>query len=124
MGGISMTLEEAIEHCEEKACGSSECALEHKQLAEWLKELQALKRNNSSIEEKFDINSLQPGSKVLVRFTSHERWKIDFFCFLDTYKMAHCSIDYYKKCIPYNDETKHLVGTKEDCPKYYKWWEE
>lgn len=35
-----MTLEEAIEHCEEVAkitCG--ECAKEHLQLAEWLKEL-------------------------------------------------------------------------------------
>ena len=34
-----MTLDEAIEHCEEKAkCGDS-CGMEHKQLAEWLKEL-------------------------------------------------------------------------------------
>lgn len=35
-----MTLEEAIEHCEEVAkitCG--ECANEHLQLAEWLREL-------------------------------------------------------------------------------------
>ena len=35
-----MTLEEAITHCQEKSCGDSECALEHKQLAEWLRELQ------------------------------------------------------------------------------------
>lgn len=35
-----MTLEEAIMHCQEKSCGNSECALEHKQLAEWLRELQ------------------------------------------------------------------------------------
>lgn len=33
-----MTLEEAIIHCEEKA-DCSECGKEHKQLAEWLKEL-------------------------------------------------------------------------------------
>lgn len=26
-------------------------------------------------------------------------------------------------CIPYNDETKHLVDTTEDCSEYYKWWE-
>ena len=45
VGGIGMTLEEATKHCEEKACGNSECALEHKQLAEWLKELQALRKN-------------------------------------------------------------------------------
>ena len=33
-----MTLDEAIEHCEEKAqCGTA-CGMEHRQLAEWLKE--------------------------------------------------------------------------------------
>jgi len=35
-----MTLDEAIEHCKEKALGKSECANEHKQLAEWLERLQ------------------------------------------------------------------------------------
>jgi len=36
-----MTLDEAIQHCEEKArCGDA-CGLEHKQLAEWLKELKS-----------------------------------------------------------------------------------
>ena len=54
-----MTLEEAIEHCEEKACGSRECAKEHRQLAEWLKELQALKTNNinncKEIEERYPL---------------------------------------------------------------------
>ena len=38
-----MTIEEAIKHCEENVCDNSECSLEHKQLAEWLKELQELK---------------------------------------------------------------------------------
>lgn len=35
-----MTLEEAIIHCKEKACDNTQCALEHRQLAEWLEELQ------------------------------------------------------------------------------------
>ena len=43
-----MTLEEAIEHCEQKACEHSKCAEEHKQLAEWLKELQVLRRNSNA----------------------------------------------------------------------------
>lgn len=47
-----MTLEEAIIHCKEKACGNTQCALEHRQLAEWLKELQSLRKNNNSIEER------------------------------------------------------------------------
>ena len=38
-----MTLEEAIKHCEQQSCEHSKCAEEHKQLAEWLKELQTLK---------------------------------------------------------------------------------
>lgn len=37
-----MTLLEAIEHCEEKSCGNTACAQEHKQLAEWLNELKEL----------------------------------------------------------------------------------
>ena len=29
---------------------------------------------------------------------------------------------HYKMCIPYNDETKHLVGTNEEAPEYYRQW--
>ena len=39
-----MTLKEAIMHCQEKSCGNSECALEHKQLAGWLTELKELRK--------------------------------------------------------------------------------
>jgi hypothetical protein len=35
-----MTLDEAIQHCEEKSCGNSQCNQEHKQLADWLRKLQ------------------------------------------------------------------------------------
>ena len=42
---IAMTLEEAIIHCKEKACDNTQCALEHKQLAEWLQELQQYRKN-------------------------------------------------------------------------------
>jgi len=40
-----MTLEEAIIHCKEKSCGNTQCALEHRQLAEWLQELQEYRKN-------------------------------------------------------------------------------
>jgi hypothetical protein len=40
-----MTLEEAIAHCEERAkADCTECAKEHRQLAEWLKELKDLRK--------------------------------------------------------------------------------
>ena len=25
-------------------------------------------------------------------------------------------------CIPYNDDTKYLVGTNEEAPEYYRYW--
>lgn len=38
-----MTLDEAIKHCEEvyQECKNRECAEDHKQLADWLKQLKA-----------------------------------------------------------------------------------
>ena len=30
----------------------------------------------------------------------------------------------YGWCIPYNDETKHLVGTTDEAPEFYKYWED
>ncbi len=34
-----MTINEAIEHAEEIACGNDQCAKDHAQLADWLREL-------------------------------------------------------------------------------------
>lgn len=42
-----MTLDEAVLHCEQKSCGNTQCNQEHKQLAEWLKELQLLKKEKA-----------------------------------------------------------------------------
>lgn len=41
-----MTLEEAIEHCEEVAKMCNDWGDEHKQLREWLKELKELRNTN------------------------------------------------------------------------------
>ena len=73
-------------------------------------------------KEKFDVNTLQPFDKVLVRDYLNECWNVDVFGFiLNNY--IRCTTT-WRYCIPYNEETKHLVGTKEDCPEYYKWWKE
>lgn len=34
-----MTLDEAIEHAEERACGNDQCAKDYAQLSDWLREL-------------------------------------------------------------------------------------
>ena len=75
--------------------------------------------------EKFDVNTLQPFDKVLTRCDDSEKWGIDLFGYFDNLYKGVCCLDaYLQMCIPYNDETKHLVGTTNDCPDYYKWWEE
>ena len=75
--------------------------------------------------EKFDPNTLQPFDKVLVRDSPLSKWRPDFFGFLVQYeKYIICASSFWYQCIPYNEETKHLLGTKDDCPEYYKWWEE
>lgn len=75
--------------------------------------------------EKFDPKTLQPFDKVLVR-DDDCYWIADLFSHIDEGINGgiFCSCFRWKQCIPYNEETKHLVGTKEDCPEFYKWWEE
>lgn len=77
--------------------------------------------------EKFDINTLQPFDKVLVRDDRKDIWGACLFShpgnnLSDGWFV--CDNTYWHYIIPYNDDTKHLVGTREDCPEYYKWWEE
>ena len=75
--------------------------------------------------EKFDVNTLQPFDKVLTRCDDSDKWGIDLFGYFDNLYKGVCCLDaYLQMCIPYNEETKHLVGTTNDCPDYYKWWKE
>lgn len=82
-------------------------------------------RDKSRVE-KFDPNTLQPYGKVLAKDGFSSKWTCTFFSHIDNTASfpIYCSGGYFKVCIPYNEETKHLVGTKEDCPEFYKWWEE
>ena len=77
-------------------------------------------------KEKFDPKTLQPFDKVLVRDVYKGCWACTLFSHIDNDVSfpVYCSSDCFATCIPYNDETKHLLGTKEECPEYYKWWEE
>ena len=70
-----------------------------------------------NIFKKFDVNSLKPFDKVLVRDYSNESWKLDFYSHrvIKGGHMYHaCIINGWKQCIPYNEETKHLLGKTSD----------
>ena len=72
--------------------------------------------------ERFDPKTFQPFDKILVR-NEDRMWYIDFFVCFDEQKCVNCISDRWDYCIPYNEDTKYLLCTKEDCPNYYKWWE-
>ena len=74
-------------------------------------------------KERFDPKTLQPFDKVLVRDSRSDTWKCQFFSHIlkdDDYPYActHCN---YGCCIPYNNDTKYLVGTTEGAPNFYKY---
>ena len=77
--------------------------------------------------EKFDPKTLQPFDKVLARDSLSNNWMADFFEKIEENNIHYnvtCVTCLWMQCIPYNEETKHLLGTREDCPEYYKWWKE
>lgn len=75
---------------------------------------------------KFDPKSLQPFDKVLTRNKYDQTWRCSFFSHYNKYleEPFVCAIFSCKHCIPYNDETKHLVGTTDEAPEYYRYWED
>lgn len=78
----------------------------------------------STFKNKFDITTLNHFDKVIVRDYDSDEWSCNFYSHYSkegVYRYM-CSGNGYIQCIPYNDETKHLVSTKQECPEYYKNW--
>ena len=81
-------------------------------------------------KEKFDPKTLNPFDRVLVRIDDD-----DVYCWFADFVSAP-TIEKYdllpsvmsnkdaNMIIPYNDDTKHLVGTTEEAPEYYRYWED
>lgn len=77
-------------------------------------------------KSKFDPKTLKPFDKVLARYNSDDMWKVDFYSHKGVSKTYpyRCIGSPYTYCIPYNDDTKHLVGTTDEAPEYYRYWED
>ena len=78
---------------------------------------------------KFDPKTLKAFDKVIIKNIGYP-WKCDIFSYYRERGkksiVCYCmSEDYiYDKCIPYNEETKHLVGTTKEAPEFYRYWED
>ena len=77
------------------------------------------------VPKKFDITTLKPFDKVLVRDNSSGRWDITFYELYDNtnscYPHRTLGGNIYKYCIPY-EGNEHLLGKTDDCKDFYKNW--
>ncbi len=75
-------------------------------------------------KDKFDPRTLKPFDKVLIWHCASECWSCEVFSHLTGKYTCNCIYGCYTRCMPYNDETKHLVGTADEAPEYYRYWED
>jgi hypothetical protein len=80
---------------------------------------------NTSDIEKFDVKTLQPFDKVVVRNVD-STWTPHFFSYCIDSTQVSCIGDngWYTMCVPYNGETRNLIGTTDIAPEKYLWWGE
>lgn len=75
-------------------------------------------------KERFDPKTLKAFDRILGRHRQSHIWHTDFFSFCRDNNICTVGNGYYDVAIPYNDETKHLIGTTDEAPEFYKYWEE
>ena len=81
------------------------------------------------IKPKFNPKTLRPFDKVLIRRSSENSnvWFPDFVSDppndTNNKTLCMCVMADIAMVIPYNDETKHLLGTSDEAPEYYRYWE-
>ena len=81
-------------------------------------------------KDKFDPKTLKPFDRILAASMVDGRWVCDFFSHIgksirDNDRLyVGTGFGAYDRMIPYNEDTKHLVGTTEEAPEYYRYWED
>lgn len=77
-------------------------------------------------KEKFDPKTLKPFDKVLVRNDGSEMWRCNFFSHISKLVRYHYYVieNCYRYCIPFNNDTIHIAGTRKEAPEYYRHWED
>ena len=104
-----------------------ECTLfPSKEQRDWSK-FKPLKPKLNVKKPKFDPKTLKPFDKVLVKYLEDDYWTCDLFSNITKEGESHpclCISGVYDYCIPYNDDTKHLLAMNEEVPEFYRYWED
>ena len=73
---------------------------------------------------KFDPRTLKPFDKIIARVEGGI-WFCELLSFIgEGRNIVKGLVSYYNYCVPYNKETEHLIGTTDEAPEYYKYWED
>ena len=82
------------------------------------------------VKPKFDPKTLKPFDKVLIRRSSenYNVWFPDFVSdppnSTNNKTLCMCVMEDIAMVIPYNAKTKPLMGTDDEAPEYYRYWED
>lgn len=84
-------------------------------------------------KKRFNPKTLKPFDKILVErydnvwiatlFSHYKEFRLEIFG-THYFEFTTVSSGGYRHCIPYNDDTKHLIGTTTLAPEYYRYWED
>jgi len=79
------------------------------------------KKELRKIQPHYDISNFKPFDKVLIRDRNGLKWTADLFSYIDDAFVCTGGVS-CRQCIPYNDDTKHLLGTTDMCDEMYINW--
>lgn len=68
-----------------------------------------------------DKHQFKPFEQVLVRDSNSGLWRANFYSHRDDIGNHVCMSGVWNYCIPYNEETAHLLGTTNPYRKPKKW---
>lgn len=73
---------------------------------------------------KFDPKTLKAFDRVLARDADDREWLALLFSHINTKGKVIVAGCVWAQVIPYNEYTKHLVGTSDEAPEHYRYWED
>ena len=75
-------------------------------------------------KDKFDPKTLKAFDKIIARVEGGI-WFCELLSFIgEGRNIVKGLASYYNYCVPYNEETEHLIGTTDEAPEYYRYWED
>lgn len=78
-------------------------------------------------KDRFNPKTLKPFDKVLARDLGAHTWRCTLYSHTkeDGSRWKYVTDNNaYECCIPYNNDTKHLIGTSNEAPEFYRYWED